>query len=322
MKHNICVVGGSGFVGKYIVSALAAEGHSVRVLTRHRERHRELLVLPTVQVINADIHDQQQLQQHFAAQDTVINLVGILNERRDNGKGFHRVHVELSEKIVKACQSQQVQRLLHMSALNADAKGGRSYYLRSKGEAEDRVHQAQNLLVTSFRPSVIFGPGDSFVNRFAGLLASLPWFFPLACGNSRFAPIYVGDVAQVFLRSLDNPHTFGQRYNLCGPHSYSLQQLVRNIAVMLGKHRVVISLGRVASLLQANILEYLPGKPFSRDNYRSLQVDSVCAEGSTLLSEVFDITPTTMEAAVPRYLLNKTARQHYAELRRHLPPSH
>ena len=192
MKQQICVLGGSGFVGLRVVSALAAEGHSIRVLTRRRERHRELLVLPTVEVIDADIHNPDDLKQYFAGQDTVINLIGILNEKRDNGKGFYHAHVELAQKVIEACMAQGVKRLLHMSALNADAATGSSYYLRSKGEAEQRVHAAHGIKVTSFRPSVIFGPGDNFINRFAELLRITPGVFPLACGKSRFAPVYVG----------------------------------------------------------------------------------------------------------------------------------
>lgn len=316
MKHQICVLGGTGFVGDWVVSALAAQGHRVRVLTRHRERHRNLLVLPTVEVFSADAHDSQQLKQYFTDQDTVINLIGILNEQRDNGKGFYHVHVELAQKVIEACQAQGVKRLLHMSALNADPATGSSFYLRSKGEAEQRVHAAQDLTVTSFRPSVIFGPKDSFINRFADLLRKLPLVFPLACGESRFAPVYVGDVAQAFVRSLDNPHTYGQRYNLCGPHEYSLKQVVQYTTDVLGLKRKIISLGQFSSRLQANVLEYLPGKPFSRDNYRSLQLPSTCMKGDNPLRDVFGIEATALEAEVPHYLAHKATRERYMEIRR------
>jgi uncharacterized protein YbjT (DUF2867 family) len=316
MKHHICVLGGTGFVGDRVVSGLAAQGHHIRVLTRHRERHRNLLVLPTVEVFSADVHDVQQLKQHFADQDTVINLVGILNEKRDNGKGFYHAHVELAQKVIEACQAQGVTRLLHMSALNADPATGSSFYLRSKGEAEQRVHAAQGLNVTSFRPSVIFGSSDSFINRFAELLRKIPYLFPLACGQSRFAPVYVGDVAQAFVRSLDDPQTYGQRYNLCGPHEYTLQQVVQYTAEVLALKRNIISLGKFSSRLQANLLEYMPGKPFSRDNYRSLQMPSTCKKGDNALREVFGIEPTALEVEVPRYLAHKVSRERYMELRR------
>ena len=317
MKQQICVLGGSGFVGERIVSTLAAQGHTIRVLTRRRERHRDLLVLPTVEVMDADVHKPEDLKQHFAGQDTVINLIGILNEKRDNGKGFYHVHVDLTQKVLDACKAQGVKRLLHMSALNADPAMGSSYYLRSKGEAEQRVHAAQGIKVTSFRPSVIFGPGDSFFNRFAGLLRMTPGVLPLACGQSRFAPVFVGDVAQAFARSLNNPATYGQRYNLCGPHEYTQQQLVQYTAKLMGLKRRVISLGKFSSLLQANVLQYFPGKPFSRDNYRSLQTPSTCNKGEEVLRNVFSIEPRTIEAEVPRYLINRVSRQQYMEFRRH-----
>lgn len=317
MKQQICVLGGSGFVGQRIISALVAEGHSIRVLTRRREFHRELLVLPTVEVVDADVHQLDDLKQNFAGQDTVINLIGILNEKRDNGKGFYHVHVELAQKVIEACKSQGVKRLLHMSALNADPATGSSYYLRSKGEAEQRVHAAQGIKVTSFRPSVIFGPGDSFFNRFAGLLRMTPGVLPLACGQARFAPVFVGDVAQAFTRSLDNPATYGQRYNLCGPHEYTLQQLVQYTARLVGLKRRVISLGKFSSLLQANVLQYFPGKPFSRDNYRSMQMPSTCKKGENVLHDVFGIEPTSIEAEVPRYLVQRVSRQQYMDFRRH-----
>jgi NADH dehydrogenase len=317
MKHQICVLGGSGFVGQRIVSTLAAQGHTIRVLTRRRERHRELLVLPTVEVVDADVHNLDDLKQQFAGQDTVINLIGILNEKRDNGKGFYHVHVELAQKVLEACKAQGVPRLLHMSALNADPATGSSYYLRSKGEAEQRVHAAQGIKVTSFRPSVIFGPGDSFINRFADLLRITPAVLPLACGQSRFAPVFVGDVARAFACSLDNPATYGQRYNLCGPHEYTLQQLVHYIAELMGLKRRILSLGKFASSLQANVLQYFPGKPFSRDNYRSLQMPSTCKKGEHILQDVFGITPTAIEAEVPRYLVHRVSRQQYMDLRRH-----
>ncbi|MDR9436534.1 MAG: complex I NDUFA9 subunit family protein [Thiohalophilus sp.] len=311
MKRRICILGGTGFVGHHVISSLAREGHSIRVLTRRREEHRELLVMPTVEVFDANVHDESSLNRFFADQDAVINLVGILNERHDNGKGFYHAHVELSDKVIRTCRTHGIERLLHMSALNADPGTGSSYYLRSKGEAEHRVHAAGDLNVTSFRPSVIFGPEDSFINRFASLLKKTPWLFPLACANARFAPVYVRDVADAFSQSLNDPNTYGQRYNLCGPHEYTLQEVVERIIETLDIRRRVIPLGRLGSALQANLLEYAPGKPFSRDNYRSLQMDSICPEGDQVLREVFGIEPAALEAIMPQYLRHETWRTRY-----------
>ncbi len=310
--RNVCVLGGTGFVGHHLVSELAREGYQVRVLTRRRERHRDLLVLPTVELIDADIYNLNALRKYLKGQEVVINLVGILNERGDKGKGFRHAHPDLAQKIAHACHDCGVQRVLHMSALNADAKNGVSHYLVSKGEAEDLLHATPELQVTSFRPSIIVGPGDSFFNRFAALLKMTP-ILPLACANTRFAPVYVGDVVEVIRRSITDTRTHGQRYELCGPKTYTLKQLVEYTAQIIGGYHKVVGLGRSLSWLQANIFEYLPGKPFSRDNYRSLQKDSVCAKAFPL-----GITPTPIEAVVPAYLINAVARDRYHTLRAHV----
>lgn len=297
-RQTICVLGGSGFVGGHLVNHLAAAGHKVRVPTRHRERHRDLLVLPGVEVMEADVHDGATLTELFAGCDAVINLVAILNESRR--AGFRAVHVELPHRVAQICRSTGVQRLLHMSALNADAKQGASNYLRSKGEGEDLVHATanENFKVTSFRPSVIFGPGDHFFNHFAGLLGMTP-VLPLPCPDSRVAPVYVGDVARVFITALNNKATFGQRYELCGPRAYTLRDLMHYTARILGLKRTILGLPGGLSRLQAQLMQLLPGKPFTLDNYHSLQVDAVC---SSPFPALFKITPASVESVVPYYL--------------------
>lgn len=297
--HSICILGGSGFVGGHLAARLAEDRHRVRVLTRHRERNRDLLVLPTLELVEADVHDPETLRRQFADCDTVINLVGILNERGHDGKGFQRAHVELPRKVVEACRAAGVRRLLHMSALGADAAYGHSHYQRSKGEGENLVHGAHDLAVTSFRPSVIFGPGDSFLNRFAGLLRLSPLVFPLACAGARFAPVYVRDVAEAYARAVDDRATFGQRYELCGPQAYTLHELVRYTAQVTGHRRWVLPLGDTPSRWMAGVAEYLPGKPLSRDNYLSMQQANVCGGP---FPEVFGFRPTPLESVAPYYL--------------------
>ena len=314
MYKKVCVLGGTGFIGGYITARLVKQGYTVRILTRHRERHRDLLVLPTVEIIEADIQHPPALERYLAGQDVVINLVGILNEKRDNGLGFRRAHVDLAEKVVHACQKLGIKRLLHMSALHADARQGSSYYLRSKGEAQDLVHAAQALNVTSFCPSVIFGPGDSFFNRFASLLKLMPLAMPLACAGSRVAPVYAGDVAEAFVQSLTNPHTYGHSYDLCGPRVYTLKELVQYTARQLGLKRWIIGLGKGPSWLMANIFQYTPFfKPITRDNFRSLQTDSVC---DTDFPGVFRLQPKSIEEIVPGYLGKRQYRAHYDQYRR------
>lgn len=311
---NICVLGGTGFIGQHLVNRLARDGHNIRVLTRHRERHRSLLVLPTVELIQTDVHNENELKQQFAGQDVIINLVGILNESGNKGKGFQRAHVQLTQKVVQACEQNKISRLLHMSALNAtaDPRQKVSHYLHSKGQAEELAHVIQGLDVTSFRPSVIFGPGDSFFNRFYQLLKLTPFVFPLACPKARFAPIYVGDVVEAFVHSLHDSRTYGQRYDLCGPKSYSLKELVNYTASFIPYKRRIIGLGSTLSKLQALMLEFAPGKPFSRDNYKSLQIDSICKDD---FPAIFQIKPRGIEEIVPQYLAKCRQREQYQDYR-------
>ena len=292
---KICVLGGSGFVGTHIINLLSKANKSTVVLTKRKAHCGHLTLLPNVTVIETDIHNQSNLDKHTQGCDAVINLVGILNERQHNGDGFRHVHVELPRKILNACHHNNIQRLLHMSALNADASSSPSRYLRTKGEGENQVHAfAGKLNVTSFRPSVIFGREDAFFNRFASLLKITPWFFPLACANTRFAPVYVNDVARSFVNAIEDKSTYGNRYNLCGPREYTLKQLVEYTSTTIGHKHTVIGLPDLISQIQALILEWVPGKPFSIDNFQSLQVDSVCPEGPT--------QNTTIESVVPYYL--------------------
>lgn len=294
---TICILGGTGFVGRHLAARLVSRGHSVKVLTRQRFRHTDMLVLPTLTLVQADVYDPGVLRDEFEGCDAVVNLVGILNERGHKGAGFRLAHVEFTEAVLQACRGARVRRLLHMSALHAD-KHGPSHYLRTKGEAAEKVYAAKQLEVTVFEPSVIFGPGDSFLKRFAGLLERMP-LLPLAWPKARFAPVYVGDVVEAYTRCIERRAGAGQRYVLCGPKTYSLKELVRYTARLTGHRRLVLGLPRPAAWLQAAIMEWLPGKPFSLDNYRSLKVDSVSDEDGLA---TLGIAATPLEAVAPTYL--------------------
>lgn len=293
-----CVLGGTGFVGQSIVRRLAKAGYRVKVLTRHRERSRELLVLPTVDLVEADIHERSCLQQEFKGMDAVINLVGILNELDNKTRNFQNVHVKLARLVVDACQANKITRLLHMSAINADANRGSSKYLRSKGEAENIVHTTNKLQVTTFRPSVIFGPNDKFLNMFAQIVRWYPGFlpFPLACGKSKIQPIYVEDVSRAFVSALEDKDTFSQRYNLCGPKQYTLAEIVSYIAALYGHKLRIISLGESMSMFQSLFM----GKKLTSDNILSLRTPSVCEQGFP--ADTFGFLPTSMEIIAPRYI--------------------
>ena len=294
--NDVCVIGGSGFVGQRVVRLLQSAGYSVRVPTRHPEGAKNLTVLPNVDVIQADVHDPSALATVLHGMDAVINLTGILHERSTRRDNFQQVHVALPRLIVQTCLKQGIQRLLHMSALNA-APHSRSAYLRSKEQGEALVRCAA-LAVTVFRPSVIFGPEDAFLNQFSALLRRFP-VFPLACGDAKLQPIFVEDVARAFVASLENPATFDQAYDLCGPQVYTLQQLVEYVSALQQRQRWIFTLGTRASYFQAWLLEKLPGKRMTRDDYYALLGDSVCA---CAFPEVLGFQPTALEAVAVQYL--------------------
>jgi uncharacterized protein YbjT (DUF2867 family) len=273
---NICVLGGTGFVGTALINRLTQQGHWVSVPTRDPERNQRLRVLPTVRLVRANVHDARVLDRLVDGMDAVVNLVGILNER--GRSTFQHVHVDLVAKLVAALKAGRVARLLHMSALGADPRGP-SRYLRSKGEAEALVRAAApHADCTMFRPSVIFGPGDSLTNRFAGLLRLSHGWLPLARAHARFAPVYVGDVAEAFVHALSHRETFGQTYELGGPQVMTLEQIVRTTAAVAALPCRIVRLPDALGRLQGAVMGLVPGKPFTLDNFRSLTRDSVCTE--------------------------------------------
>jgi len=307
---RICVLGGTGFVGSHLVFRLANLGHSVTVPTRRPARHREFRVQPRVRLVEANPYNHEQLIVLLRDADCIINLVGILNEV--GSSRFQTAHVELPGAVVKAMREAGVTRLLHMSALNANVNESHSRYLKTKGAGEDLVHQTPGIDTTSFRPSVIFGPGDSFFNRFASLLALTPVAFPLACANARFAPVYVGNVVDAFVRALEDRSTIGQRLDLCGPKDYTLGDLVRYTVQITGRSTAVIGLPDLLSRLQAIVLGMVPGKPFSLDNYYSLQIDSLCKDNALPAS---GIEARSLESVVPTYLGDASMRARYFQFR-------
>lgn len=299
--ENVLLIGGSGFVGGWIASSLSERGVRVTIPTRRRENTKKLIMLPTVSMVEANVHDPQALAELIDGQDAVINLVGVLHDhdsRLPYGKGFAAAHVDLPRKIITAMKQSGVRRLAHMSALGAD-RNGPSEYLRSKGEGEAIVRAAMDGLdITIFRPSVIFGPDDAFLNMFAKLVRLFP-VLPLGGGEARFQPVYVGDVARAFADCLTDRATFGRTYDLCGPKVYTLRELVDYTAQLVGKQRRIIDLGTGGwAYLQAGLLWLLPNAPLSPDNLRSMEVDSV-TDGS---HDYPGWHPTPLEAVAPGYL--------------------
>jgi NADH dehydrogenase len=298
---NLCVLGGSGFVGTELVTRLVHAGHWVRVPTRNLGRVERLRVLATAELRVANVHEPQILSQLFADCDAVVNLIGILNS--SGRASFEAVHVQLTARVLAAARAAGVRRLLHVSALGADPHGP-SRYLRSKGAAEALLRAAPqgasaHPAVTILRPSVIFGPDDSLTNRFAQLLRLSAGWLPLARAGARFAPVSVFDVADAFARALGRHADRAATYELCGPQVMTLEEIVRLTAQVAGLPCHIVPLPDVLGRLQGAVMGLLPGKPFSLDNFRSLSIDCLCRDNGCA---ALGIRPRPMLAVLPAYL--------------------
>ncbi len=289
---NILILGGSGFVGRAICSKLVAAGHSITVPTRKRDNARALFPLPSVTVEEVDASDLATLTRLSSGKDAVINLVGILNG------DFERMHVTLTATVLAACKATGVKRYLHMSALGA-ATDGPSEYQKSKAKAENAV-RASGLDFTIFAPSVIFGRGDAFLNKFAHMVSLMPPFVPMVLpgASAKFQPVSVDDVARAFVAAINNESTYGQRYELVGPKVYSLKELVAYVMALAHDKHLIIGLPGFVTSILANILQFVPTKPLTPDNVKSMSVDNV----SSAKFPAFAGTAAALEDVAPGYL--------------------
>ena len=336
MKH-ILVLGGTGFVGAHVCEKLVRAGFRVSVPTRRAVNARNIQHLPGLTVLECNVHDELALTQAMAGVDGVVNLVAILHGRPAS---FDRVHRLLPEKIANACKAQGVRHVVHVSALGTDWRAPQncpSNYLRSKGQGEATLMQqlgwplARNgsaratdrTGLTVLRPSVIFGALDKFLNVFAALQKVFP-LMPLAGAQAKFQPVWVEDVASAVVRSLERglsgPPAWDV-YELVGPKVYSLRELVE-LAAMLsgighGRGRPVIGLPRWMGQVQALILGLMPGEPvMSLDNLDSMRVDNV-ASGQLPGLEALGLSPSTLAAIAPTYLLADRSGDGLLGVRRH-----
>lgn len=310
-RLSVCILGGSGFIGQALCARLVRQGHMVRVVSRRPLLPPALAVLPGLELCAGNPYSRAFLRSAVAGQDVVINLVGILNEPGRDGRGFERAHVDLTRAVVAACREAHVPRLLHMSALHASDQGP-SHYLRTKAAAERVVHDGCGEVGwTIFQPSVVFGTHDSFVNRFAGLLQLLP-FLPLARASTRFAPVHVEDVVSAFVLAMNDPKTISETYQLCGPEVFTLREIVCYVRDQLGLRRWIFGIPDWLARVQAAIMDFVPGKPLSTDNYLSLTVDSVCTQdGFSRL----DLERSSLRTVAPTYLGSEQRAGRLARLR-------
>jgi len=297
---NVLVLGGTGFVGAALCEKLVERfgGGDARIVvpSRRPARAKAIQMLPTVELVAADVHDDAQLTRLLRRCDAVVNLVAILH---GSDKAFDKVHVQMPRRLALACAAAGVRRLTHVSALGADAQAP-SRYLRSKAAGEAAL-ASPALDLTVLRPSVIFGEGDRFLNLFASLQSVFP-VIPLAGAEARFQPVWVDDVARAIVRCLDDRTTIGETIECCGPEVYTLGQLVRMAGRYAGHRRPVIALPASLGRFQATVMELLPGEPMmSRDNLDSMRVANVATGTRPGLARL-GIRPATVEAIAPLYL--------------------
>ncbi|GAA5176390.1 complex I NDUFA9 subunit family protein [Niveibacterium umoris] len=310
--QSVLLIGGTGFLGRHLANQLSARGIRVIVPTRRIERAQRLYLLPTAQVVQADIFADGVLERLCQGVDAVVNLVGVLHSRSGSpyGSDFARAHVELPRRLVAAATASGVRRLVHVSALGADVAGP-SEYLRSKADGEAAIRAAGDTIEwTIFRPSVVFGPEDRFLNLFASLTGLFP-VMPLGGANARFQPVFVGDVSRAILAALERDLGIGETHELAGPKVYTLAELVRYAAAESGHRVYVIGLHRLFAMMQAQVLAWLPGDLMSPDNVRSMDRDNV-ASGAP---QPFGLAPTALEAVAPAWLGGKNLRRRFDQMR-------
>ena len=304
---KVTILGGTGFIGSQLAIKLSKLANKIDVLTRNSESNQDLKIIPNLEIRQIDVTDERSLKQCFKDSDLIINTIGILNEF-DIDNTFENIHYGLTKKISNAINANNVKRYLHISSLNANPEAP-SKYLQTKGLAEDHIEDnlKQYCNYTIFRPSIVFGEKDSFFNKFSMLLKILP-IFPLACPNSKFMPIYVNDLTDFMIDCILDSETFKKKIDVTGPREYTFHQLIDLTIKSLKIRRLIIPLNYTLSKLQAQVFQILPGKLFTIDNFKSLQINSVSSSGFKGSSLIEDI--------IPRYLNVSYSQRRFEKLRK------
>jgi uncharacterized protein YbjT (DUF2867 family) len=305
-RHQIAVMGGAGFIGRYIVKRLAERGEVLAVGGRHASDAKFLQLkgdVGQVGLVNIAIDSDEAVLRAFVAEkDALVNCVGILFER--GSQAFDVVHHSAPAKLARLAREAGVERLVHISAIGADPRSP-SAYARSKAAGEKAVMDAFPT-ATILRPSVVFGPEDDFFNRFAGMAVMSPFVPLIGGGETRFQPVYVGDVASAAIRVIDDPTTVGRTYELGGPKIYTFRQLMELMLAEIKRPRHFVDLPFGLASLQARLIGLvpkllMPKPPLTLDQVEMLKRDNVVTSGALDLGTL-GITPTPVEAILPTYL--------------------
>ncbi len=301
MRNKVVTVfGGSGFVGRHVVRRLVALGATVRVPTRHPERAISLKPMGAVGQIVLERWDAtrgEEIARHTVGSTHVVNLVGILAERRAGD--FERLQARLPGAVGAAAADAGVEAVAHVSAIGA-SRTSASTYARTKAEGEEALRSAFPRAVI-LRPSIVFGPEDSFFNRFARMAMLSPALPLIGGGATRFQPVYVGDVADAIGAALGDGRHAGATFELGGPKVYSFRELMELLLATLQRRRFLLSVPFGVATAQARLLQLLPDPPLTVDQVQLLQRDNVVGEGVPGLVDL-GIQPTPVEAVIPTYL--------------------
>jgi uncharacterized protein YbjT (DUF2867 family) len=300
----VTVFGGSGFIGRHVVRALAKRGYRVRVAVRRPDLARFLMTAGAVGQIHgvqANLRYPDSVEAAVEGADAVVNLVGILHESGRNR--FDAVHAFGPGAVARATRAAGIERFVQMSALGADPASP-SLYARTKAAGETATREALPEAIIT-RPSVVFGPEDRFFNRFAAMARISPVLPLIGGGNTRFQPVFVGDVAEAIARAVEGDLRPGTVYELGGPEVMTFKEVLDTVLQVIHRRRLLVSIPFGMAALQGRLLELLPKPPLTADQVALLRRDNVVSEaakdeGRTL--EGIGVAPETVAAIVPTYL--------------------
>jgi uncharacterized protein YbjT (DUF2867 family) len=299
-QHRVAILGGSGFIGRYVVKRLAERGDVLTVGGRHAASAKFLKLkgdVGQVGLVNLSIDDETLLPAFVANNDAVVNLVGILHE--SGAQRFEIAHHVGPARLARLAREAGVRHFVHLSAIGADPRSS-SVYARTKAAGEEAVRDAFPT-ATILRPSLVFGPEDQFFNRFGALATISPVLPLIGGGETRFQPVYVGDVADAVVRCIDDSTTAGRTYELGGPKDYSFRALIELLLAQIRRKRLLVDIPFGLAAVQARLMLVLPNPPLTPDQVEMLKRDNVVSSGALTLAAL-GITPTPLEAILPSYV--------------------